>query len=60
VNPILFILALIVGAAHLWQAGVWTHQEIDFRDAAPLAVPHLVIGVAVLIAAGLGMGGVLT
>lgn len=47
-HPALFILALITGCAYLWLAGtaVW-------RNAAPLAIPFAVIGVAVLAAAGL-------
>lgn len=58
-NPILFILALVVGCCFLWLAGVCTWAANDLRDAAPLGIPFTVIGVAVLTAAGLGMGGVI-
>lgn len=59
-HPILFILALIVGVAHLWVAVVFNIWGEDFRDSAPVSIPFAVIGVAVLTAAGLGIGGVLT
>lgn len=59
-NPVLAILALIVGVAHLWLAFVFASYLDDLSEAMPLSVPLAVIGLAVLLAAGLTMGGVLT
>jgi hypothetical protein len=59
VNPILFALLLVVGCCFLWLAYVFYAYAEDLREAAPLSVPLAIIGVTVLTAAGLGMGGVL-
>ena len=59
-NPILFILLLIVGGAFLWIASVWILWEGNLLDSAPLWAPFAVVGVTILTAAGLGIGGVLT
>lgn len=58
-NPILFILALVVGLAFLWLAFVFASFGDDWRENAYAWIPFGVIGVAVLTAAGLGMGGVI-
>lgn len=56
---ILFILAVIVGAAFAWLAGVFAWAADDWQDAAVIAVPCAAIAVCIWVAAGLGIGGVL-